>query len=194
MLAIPSLTVHGYAWSGRPRCTSVHSAPVRRYSSRATNLMVKCDPGYNPQNVNDPKVMPSPSFTPEEAVRVQLDALKSNDEPWTNHGIQTAYEFSEDAGSMERSMYFGFSKDLYHFDHFLGMFNTRLGHLVNNTEYSILEGPGADAPEPARVVTRVTGPQGGDAFFEFTLVRRALGRKKGAWMTKSLVKREGGAA
>lgn len=38
----------------------------------------------------------------------------------TNHGIQTMYEFAEDAGSMERSRYFGFSKDLYHFDHFMG--------------------------------------------------------------------------
>ena len=39
-----------------------------------------------------------------------------------NHGIQTMYEFAEDAGDMERSKYFGFSKDLYHFDHFLGMY------------------------------------------------------------------------
>jgi len=43
-------------------------------------------------------------------------------EPWCrpNHGIQTAYEFGEDIGGMERSRYFGYSKDLYHFDHFLG--------------------------------------------------------------------------
>jgi hypothetical protein len=37
-----------------------------------------------------------------------------------NHGIQTLYEFAEDTGGMERSDYFGFSKDLYHFDHFMG--------------------------------------------------------------------------
>lgn len=40
--------------------------------------------------------------------------------PRMNHGIQTAYEFAADAGGMERSRYFGFSKDLYHLDHFLG--------------------------------------------------------------------------
>ena len=36
-----------------------------------------------------------------------------------NHGIQTMYEFGWDIGGMERSRYFGYSKDLYHFDHFL---------------------------------------------------------------------------
>jgi hypothetical protein len=47
--------------------------------------------------------MPSPGLTPEQAVQVQLEALARNDEPWTNHGIQTAYEFAEDAGGMEMS-------------------------------------------------------------------------------------------
>lgn len=36
-----------------------------------------------------------------------------------NHGIQTMYEFGWDIGGMERSRYFGYSKDLYHFDHFM---------------------------------------------------------------------------
>jgi hypothetical protein len=47
--------------------------------------------------------MPSASFSPEQSVQVQLDALARNDEPWSNHGIQTAYQFAEDAGGMERS-------------------------------------------------------------------------------------------
>lgn len=37
-----------------------------------------------------------------------------------NHGIQTMYEFAEDVGGLDRSRYFGYSKDLYHFDHFMG--------------------------------------------------------------------------
>jgi len=39
------------------------------------------------------QVLPSPSFNPEETVRVQLDACAQNDEPWANHGIQTMYEY-----------------------------------------------------------------------------------------------------
>jgi hypothetical protein len=30
------------------------------------------------------------------------------------------YEFGKDVGGLERSKYFGYSKDLYHFDHFMG--------------------------------------------------------------------------
>ena len=42
----------------------------------------------NPQNVDQPLLLPSPTFTPEEAVAAQLDALARNDEPWGNHGVQ----------------------------------------------------------------------------------------------------------
>jgi hypothetical protein len=43
---------------------------------------------------------------------------------WTcryNHGLQTMYEFAEDVGGLDRSRYFGYPKDLYHFDHFMGV-------------------------------------------------------------------------
>lgn len=30
------------------------------------------------------------------------------------------YEFAEDVGGLDRSHYFGYPKDLYHFDHFMG--------------------------------------------------------------------------
>ncbi len=87
----------------------------------------------------------------QDAVRVQLDALLDNNEPWLvlvklgdqthgrggqthgvkhrypllyttnrpNHGIQTMYEFGEDIGGLDPSLYFGFKKDLYHFDHYM---------------------------------------------------------------------------
>lgn len=45
-----------------------------------------------------------------EAVTVQLEALSRNDTPWWNHGVQTAYEYGVDFGSMEPSYYFGHRK------------------------------------------------------------------------------------
>lgn len=54
--------------------------------------------------------------------------VNANDLDRPNHGIQTMYAFAEDAGGMERSRYFGFSKDLYHFDHFLGKTNSQIDH------------------------------------------------------------------
>ena len=47
---------------------------------------------------------------------------------------QVLYEFAVDAGQMDRSRYFGFSSDLYHFDHFMviggGAGVTRCDHFM----------------------------------------------------------------
>lgn len=75
----------------------------------------------NPQNVPPPLVMPHPSFSVEEAVLVQVEAARDNNTPRESHGVHVLYAFCRDAGSMERSKYFGFSKDLYHLDHFLNI-------------------------------------------------------------------------
>ncbi|KAG2501655.1 hypothetical protein HYH03_000159 [Edaphochlamys debaryana] len=133
--------------------------------------------------------MPSPALLPVETIKVQLDALAKNDEPWTNHGIQTAYEFALDAGGMERSRYFGFSKDLYHLDHFLGMFGNMCGELVNNSSYEVLSSSEAE-PGVAEVRLRVVGQNGSSGEFVARLMRKELGRKAGSWMVKSLLRAE----
>ena len=76
-------------------------------------------PSYNPQNTDQPTPLPTPEFGAQDTVAVQLDALAQCDDPWMNHGIQLCYEFGYDIGGLDRSMYFGFPKDLYHLDHFM---------------------------------------------------------------------------
>eukprot|EP00197_Chlamydomonas_leiostraca_P003937 CAMPEP_0202869480 /NCGR_PEP_ID=MMETSP1391-20130828/12476_1 /ASSEMBLY_ACC=CAM_ASM_000867 /TAXON_ID=1034604 /ORGANISM="Chlamydomonas leiostraca, Strain SAG 11-49" /LENGTH=151 /DNA_ID=CAMNT_0049549801 /DNA_START=116 /DNA_END=571 /DNA_ORIENTATION=- len=145
----------------------------------------------NWQNVDNPVVGPSKSFSPEQAVRAQLDACANNDDPWINHGIQTMYEFAEEAGSMERSRYFvHFEKDLYHFDHFMGGFSTRLGQLLNHKSYQVLEpAQGKEvAPGLLQIDVEVVDAKGDKGTFQFTMVQKELGSKKGCWMTKSLCK------
>jgi hypothetical protein len=69
----------------------------------------------NPQNVPPPLYCPLPELTAVEAVRLQLDSvLANNDFPRPQHGIHVLYGFARDGGAMERSKYFGLSKDLYH--------------------------------------------------------------------------------
>eukprot|EP00878_Enallax_costatus_P014078 GHUV01014723.1.p1 GENE.GHUV01014723.1~~GHUV01014723.1.p1 ORF type:complete len:200 (+),score=36.28 GHUV01014723.1:956-1555(+) len=153
-------------------------------------------PAWNPQNVPDPQVVPSLDLTPLEAVQAQLHAISRNDEPWPNHGVQTMYEFAADAGSMERSRYFGFSKDLYHFDHFLH-FKVACAALVDCESYHILpEPPAAVADiqqqlEPGMeafyvYVVDSKGQDGG--VFELKMVQQEFGLKQGCWMTKSCIK------
>lgn len=98
------------------------------------------------------------------------------------------YEFAEDAGDMERSKYFGFSKDLYHFDHFLGGFTNFLPGLVNLHDYCIRDvQPCADGTCKVSVEVWSSSGEGVSSTFVFLLTTRRLGRKKGAWMTKSLL-------
>lgn len=88
---------------------------------------------------------------------------------------------------MERSRYFGFEKDLYHFDHFMGGFATKLGALINHSGYAVLS---EESPAEGVVVVKaaVKGAAGKeDAVYAFVLVKRAVGRKAGAWMTKQCV-------
>lgn len=40
-----------------------------------------------------------------------------------NHGLLTMYDFGETIGGLDRCYYFGYGKDLYHFDHFMGELN-----------------------------------------------------------------------
>jgi|Laugresbdmm110sd_1035091.scaffolds.fasta_scaffold104620_1 hypothetical protein len=101
----------------------------------------------NPQNVAAPLRLPSAALSVRESVAVQLEAAQRNNSPRADHGVHVLYEFALEAGSMERSRYFGFSKgtaqparhgvvapslflslwlslsaaDLYHLDHFLGI-------------------------------------------------------------------------
>lgn len=81
--------------------------PLRQQHSAFSGADFESD---NPQNVPPPLVVPRPEFGPLEAVQVQLAAAKANNTPRADHGVHTLYEFCADAGSMERSRFFGFSK------------------------------------------------------------------------------------
>eukprot|EP00890_Picochlorum_soloecismus_P000958 jgi/Picsp_1/1863/NSC_05330-R1_protein len=146
-------------------------------------------PSYNPQNTDQPTVLPSPEFDPVQTVSVQLDALRKPDEPWANHGIQLAYEFGYDIGGLDRSMYFGFPKDLYHLDHFMGQFANQLGHLVGLTEYTIrdaVDEPTDDNDPEAtwKVWADVVPPRNGDTVrVVFHLRKKRVGSRKGSYMT-----------
>ena len=86
----------------------------RRASSVTRSSLAHDDDDGNPQNVPPPLVLPSTLLSVEECVRVQLEAAQRNHEPRPSHGVHVLYEFCASAGSMERSRYFGISKDLYH--------------------------------------------------------------------------------
>ena len=87
---------------------------------------------------------------------------------------------------MERSVYFGKKKDLYHFDHFMGHFQNVYPELLNASSYSISDvQQEADGCQAVQVEVK-----SGDAVsdFRFLLAEKAVGKKKGSLMTRTLTK------
>ncbi|EIE21998.1 hypothetical protein COCSUDRAFT_33613 [Coccomyxa subellipsoidea C-169] len=132
--------------------------------------------------------MPRKEFSPEEAVAAQMDALLNNDTPWPNHGIQTMYEFGWDIGGMERSRYFGYSKDLYHFDHFLGQFQNTFGDLLGADSCKIAEirTLDTDIMDVDVIVQRLSSHE--EKLITFRMQKKESGRREGSWMTKAILR------
>ena len=162
-------------------------------------------PNHSPQNTENPLVGPDPSLTATEAVEIQLRALESDDTPWSGHGVQTAYLFCIDAGSLEMSRYFdGRSASLYHEDHFVGKFRTTFPELLRPGARvaGVLDGGDESGREPVRVEVETAAAATGtgssssgessppSATLVFSLERCEMGRRKGSWLV-SAVHRKG---
>ena len=100
-----------------------------------------------------------------------------------NHGIQVMYEFGEDVGGLDRSRYFGYGKDLYHFDHFMGEFSNKFKDIIGHEGFELEQVQEEEALSEivAKVVTKE-----GTASVQFTMKVKDIGRNKGRWMTKTI--------
>jgi len=114
-----------------------------------------------------------------------LAALAANDEPWPGHGVQVAYNFCRDSGSLELSRYFGHSASLYHEDHFVGLFATRCGALLPPHPAARVVGEEEHQTGGGSYVVRVEAGDG--RRFAFTMEKCEIGRRKGAWVTASVL-------
>lgn len=100
------------------------------------------------------------------------------------------YEFAEDVGGLERSRYFGYSKDLYHFDHFMGEFANKYGMIIDHKAFEITE---SRRPENLaagqnfhEIFVTVTSMQDEEFKLMFIMKIKDIGSKKGCWMTACL--------
>lgn len=125
----------------------------------------------------DPAPYPSPSLTPEQVVRIQLDALRDNDRPTPNAGITVAYRFASPGNR-------AFTGPL-----------PRFARLVNSPEYRVLLNHrsaymGRIDLEGTRAHTRVAlvGGDGEAAAFRWELSQQTAGPCTGCWMTDGVVR------
>lgn len=132
---------------------------------------------------------PSLKYTREEAIKMQLEALQNNNEPYFDHGIEVLYRFAgRHLDPFLPSNYFGRPLDLGQFERFRRIMNTECFRiLVNHTSFEILS-----TLQVSEYVwkTRVSVSNSftkRQAIFEFSMVREFGGRYDGIWFCESLI-------
>lgn len=124
---------------------------------------------------------PSPALSPAEVVRLQVEALQHNDDPYPNAGIETAFVFASPSnraatgplprfGAMVRGPVYG---DMLDFE------SAEFGDIV-------VEGPLA-----AQRVTLLHA-DGRRVTYVFSLSRQEGGRYDGCWMTDGVARQPDG--
>ncbi|XP_048332004.1 uncharacterized protein LOC107409207 isoform X2 [Ziziphus jujuba] len=123
----------------------------------------------------------------EEAVQCQLDALKYNDQPRQDYGIEVMYRFAG-FDPFERSTYFGPFFDLGQFERFRRIFHhSTYRVLLGHKERKILSSLSVEENRfKQRVWIRGSRPEEEETF-QFTMVQRVGGSWDGYWLTESLL-------
>ncbi|GAB2284886.1 hypothetical protein Dimus_019339 [Dionaea muscipula] len=123
----------------------------------------------------------------EDAVRYQLDALKYNDQPRQDYGIEVMYRFAG-FDPFERSTYFGPFFDLGQFERFRRIFHhSSYRVLLGHKEKKLLSSFWVTENRfKQRVWIQGTRLEE-EEIFEFTMVQRLGGCWDGYWLTESLL-------
>ncbi|XP_042039942.1 uncharacterized protein LOC121785551 isoform X2 [Salvia splendens] len=125
---------------------------------------------------------PRLSFSADEAVRHQLDALMFNDQPRPDYGIEVMYRFAG-FDPFERSTYFVPFFDLGQFERFRRIFHhSSYRALLGHRERKILSSLNVDE----RVWIRGARPEE-EEVFQFTMIQKVGGSWDGYWLTESVL-------
>ncbi len=122
-----------------------------------------------------PDLQPTTDLTPEEVVRIQVEALGNNDDPYPDAGIEITFRFASPGnkqvtGPLERFI-----------------------PLVKNPTYRDMIDHVAATYDPiqingdvARQVVTLTTPDGRSVAYAFTVIRQRGGEYDGMWMTSGV--------
>ena len=124
-----------------------------------------------------PDLHPSPTYSPQDVVRIQIGALARNDRPHEDAGIEITFRFaSPDNRRMTGPL-----------NRFVAMLKNPLyRHMLNHEEAEF--GPAMIEQSLAQVPVILTSEEGERAGFVFTLSRQSGGEFDSCWMTDSVVR------
>ncbi|KAJ4957746.1 hypothetical protein NE237_024857 [Protea cynaroides] len=130
---------------------------------------------------------PRLNFSAEEAVQHQLDALKYNDQPRQDYGVEVMYRFAG-FDPFERSTYFGPFFDLGQFERFRRIFHHLTYRvLLGHKERRILSSLWVKENRFKQRVWILGARPEEEEIFQFTMVQRVGGSWDGYWLTESLL-------
>ncbi|CAN6456191.1 unnamed protein product [Victoria cruziana] len=131
---------------------------------------------------------PRLNFTAEEAIQCQLEALKYNDQPRQDHGVEVMYRQFAGFDPFERSPYFGPFFDLGQFERFRRIFHhSAYRVLLGHKDRRILSSLWVEENHfKQRVWIRGARPEEEETF-QFTMFQRVGGSWDGYWLTESLL-------
>jgi hypothetical protein len=129
----------------------------------------------SPAERPDPE--PSPDLTPAEVIRVQVEALGSNDEPEPDAGIRAAFRFASTSNRAATGP----------LDRFTQMIKTGYADMLTfeRAEYGALR---VEDDVAAQEVTLIQA-DGRRTTYLFGLSRQEAGEYEGCWMTDTVLRR-----
>lgn len=143
-----------------------------------------------------PMAKPDSELLAKDCVKLQLDALSSNNNPRVDHGLEVLYNFANIEGTLvgdSLPSYFGYAADLYHFGHFALKFKIRYQRILNLKGYEILSCEEFLDPNQntfrARVFVKVFEHDNNSSLWEFMLSKKVRGLHDPCWLTDSLLRK-----
>ncbi|KAH0642492.1 hypothetical protein KY290_034077 [Solanum tuberosum] len=178
--------------SSSPQSLSIFPKPFRSSKPYSPRISASADvPDFLSANWLESRRKkpfgPRLCFSAEEAVRNQLDALKYNDQPHHDYGVEVMYRFAG-FDPFQRSTYFGRFFDLGQFERFRRIFHhSTYRVLLGHQEREILSSLHVNETlYKQRVWVRGTRPEE-EEIFQFTMAQRVGGSWDGYWLTESVL-------
>jgi hypothetical protein len=120
---------------------------------------------------------PNPNLSPQQVVEFQLDALRHNDEPTTDAGIERSFRFASPSNRLVTGPLSHFSEIVHS-----AAYSALLGSQGSEVRGVIMQG------DEAKVYVTVTSANGSQLNFLFMLSRQGQGNYRDCWMTDSVLK------
>lgn len=123
-----------------------------------------------------PQTEPDPSLSPQDVVSIQMDALRNNDTPYENRGIEVTFNFASPANKRMTGPLERFTKMVRN-----PIYAPMINHQTARYGKLIIEG------DIARIDVILVSEDGVYVGYRFTLSRQHGNEYEGSWMTDAVV-------